>query len=1313
VSSLGESSGATQPSWKTTQRASGRRRTAAPRWRRGGDSPTTGPVTRRSLAVRAALTVAAAAALVVAFVWVVLWLRPLRPAALVLAGAGYQENLAIPHNAYGLNGLKALAASRAAVIGPVTLTNASQLTGELGRSPARTNLVFLALHGASDERGAFLFLDQARPESPPERLYLKELIDQVKVIRSKRFVLVLDATQAPAMPTLGIVHNDFAEKLKALKPEIEAATNLVVISASDVDQRSWISDRWRRSVFAHYLIEGLAGAAADPAARRINAANLWEYVTSRVSGWSTENRGASQTPVIYPDANRARSFELALAARAGPAASPPALLPEPAREAAIKAWDEYHALVRETAGPAPAVYTPALWRQYRDWLIRHDQLLRAGDKAAADAVRARLDGLLTRLKGGRTRELGSERNSLALTAARGLPLPDATDFRARFNTLWTDPNAAKEMKLAKSPPDELRVYSELLIDRVASDPSAESLTTAARLLPDLAASDRRPIELHFLAMLARDAPHDPVDPAAYRPLVTRALTLRTLAERVAIGARVGGPAYAEHVGPWVSSTVREADGFRRRGEDLVFANDLENWKAARKLLDDAERLYQQAGADAGTVREAVETCDDALADLPYYANWAADLPPSADPATDPIAAVRALFEKAHALARRLLPGAPKPGDSRTFSDQPGGRPRDDLKTLATDANELKQGMENLRRTFLAACEGADGGYLATAAAVETPFTEWKTRDELLKRLVALSPGSETDASPSQGAKLSRGAASAEILARRRGLLDLSSLGRSWFDEAATVPELKSETAGDEPDQAKAKAKALRFKSYADVESLLSAGAASSKTLDEAGEQIGARWRKLPLAIRQWTEDVSLSPPGSLHPNLEKADRLGRLLPASLAGPSEPASVYRNKLLQELLFTQARRALDDHWFGDDDGPDSVPFYRAAGQVFLDDAKALDPRKELRSDAIDALKGALGRVERLEVVGPEPLAVTSEQRSRVSYRLRIPAGSRVPEGHPVVWLAAEPAGLFKSDPPAEGRQAPEVVGLAAEEARQDPAKTAPAAKVHARLDFPLTDRVENDPASFRRPEPRKSAVVLNGVYRGQTLRWETPVTFHPVPEITSVNYPLPTTGKVAVSADAALIRRHGEAGGAVAIVLDCSGSMSAVTARGSDGASARTKYQEATDALREVLAKVGRGTTVSLWVFGEELGPNDTADQAERTILQVLPPTPWRPDDPALLADVMGRVESPKLIPWNESPIVRAMLLARDDLREASGFKTLLVLTDGKDNRFEKDAEINRAKKDIPTAIRDAFSASDIEINVVGYKVADAEEVEAKK
>src|SRR5258708_38772692 len=46
---------------------------------------------------------------------------------------------------------------------------------------------------------------------------------------------------------------------------------------------------------------------------------------------------------------------------------------------------------------------------------------------------------------------------------------------------------------------------------------------------------------------------------------------------------------------------------------------------------------------------------------------------------------------------------------------------------------------------------------------------------------------------------------------------------------------------------------------------------------------------------------------------------------------------------------------------------------------------------------------------------------------------------------------------------------------------------------------------------------------------------------------------------------------------------------------------------------------------------------------------------------------------KLIPWNETPLVEAMLKAKIDFKGKSGFKTLLVLTDGEDNLFKKDIE----------------------------------------
>ena len=266
--------------------------------------------------------------------------------------------------------------------------------------------------------------------------------------------------------------------------------------------------------------------------------------------------------------------------------------------------------------------------------------------------------------------------------------------------------------------------------------------------------------------------------------------------------------------------------------------------------------------------------------------------------------------------------------------------------------------------------------------------------------------------------------------------------------------------------------------------------------------------------------------------------------------------------------------------------------------------------------------------------------------------------------------------------------------------------------------MTRAVEADPTRFRTPETAKTSIVLDGRYRGQRLRWETPVTFHPVAEITSVRFPMPTTGRVAVVAEPAVFGRYGEAGGALAIVLDCSGSMAGEVGSSAEGTPI-TKYQEATAALRQVLRRVSRGTEVSLWVFGEAMenasNSNNTSESTspEQTIVQKLPPTRWDPDDSGLIDRVMTQVAPPALRPYNFSPIVRSMLIARDGLTAAQGFKTLLVLTDGKDNRFDKDVEMNRAKKDIPTALRDAFRNSDIEINVIGYKLPDAEAVAARQ
>ena len=59
---------------------------------------------------------------------------------------------------------------------------------------------------------------------------------------------------------MGELHNDFVRSLKA---DLQAAKvqNLVVLCSSDEGQQSLASNEFGQSIFAHFAIEGLKGAA--------------------------------------------------------------------------------------------------------------------------------------------------------------------------------------------------------------------------------------------------------------------------------------------------------------------------------------------------------------------------------------------------------------------------------------------------------------------------------------------------------------------------------------------------------------------------------------------------------------------------------------------------------------------------------------------------------------------------------------------------------------------------------------------------------------------------------------------------------------------------------------------------------------------------------------------------------------------------------------------------------------------------------------------------------------------------------------------
>ena len=63
--------------------------------------------------------------------------------------------------------------------------------------------------------------------------------------------------------------------------------------------------------------------------------------------------------------------------------------------------------------------------------------------------------------------------------------------------------------------------------------------------------------------------------------------------------------------------------------------------------------------------------------------------------------------------------------------------------------------------------------------------------------------------------------------------------------------------------------------------------------------------------------------------------------------------------------QAERTLEDHWFAE--GAGAEPYYRVAGQLFVDDAQRLDPRPGPRQAAVETMRQQLSQSGNLLLAG----------------------------------------------------------------------------------------------------------------------------------------------------------------------------------------------------------------------------------------------------------------------------------------------------------------------------------------------------------
>jgi hypothetical protein len=1300
-----------------------------------------------------------------ALIWLIERMRLPNPAHLELVCAGYELNVQIPHNVHGKNALKRLlelARSRGGQwyeriarydVRPDRIVDLDSVASAEwkadGSGPSRkamrlsnlqtpTVIVIMALHGGSDESGAYLILQdtKATPDTTA-KLRLTDVIDTLASLPPERNkVLVMDATRLDYHLELGMVRNSFARELQALDKKIRDVPRLVVFSASGANERSWVDRASNESVFLRALIDRMI----VPRSRggRINFGGLVDTVAQDVEEWVWAHRETLQRPVLLPlgeeGQRRAAEIELPVLLTEGGAAPPPLDAGQISADLLAR-WDDYQKVEGPVVPPfMPYVITPGFWRLFQANTVRFDELARAGDLTSAGELGERFQIHKTVMRGLQVRKLGSALATLSMPILTGQVDPlRATDpeVARRFDRLWSLPEAEqskewaiwkaeagarkrgrKEEPASAPEPPSLDRFDEgssrelltaqvggLILDRAIADPERNLQRAArlARIIDD--PLEVRSQELHFLVMLDRDLPRrsSAVD---YR-VVARALKVRRLGERAMMGLPEEGRERPDTVAiPEVSAFVREAmfqgDEQRQRGQDLLFAGDKASWQEADSAFRQAEGLYQNAISIGSKMRRALHLRDRVFADLPEYTRWLLQLRfPRGRPQVLEVLRnhLLDLWRKAHRLNEALAHAdAPdqKPAAGET-SLEALSRLTAKLSQLAGELEQALSVIKTDLTAYVAAILATPGKAAMDVYANHLALSVLEPRErERLERVYWESRRLEsaTESNPrSSRAEISRNeqASEAAILTRNRGLIALEVLGEH---------ELARDCGGTEPTTAMEDDGApLEDKYYQLKEQLTSladdpsSGPVEERDLRRLGTEIGTRLACLVERFNKQGRTLGTQAEPNQTKTTRRSTRLAddelirRIGPVGMFN-ADPVLLFRDPIpvnrLAGFLRSQGRRASDDRWYDEESregaGQTTPPYFDRVARVFLGDVKGLG-----------ALPGGepaeTWPIGDLRLISANHLVLTSEPWFEVAYRLEADADPVLERGVAVAWIDQDPDHFI--DDRAAGAGVPLAIPLVGGKSRA----------LTTRLVAPSVP--EWTPTSAPVP-PRETSLVAKALFRGRVLRRSTPVTIAPVPDLRFVQVPATRAG-IAVTSSTDLRGNRLSPDGAVTIVLDASGSMG--TAPGQPG---NSKYMEAIGALERVLSHLPRQTQVSVWVFGQAMGEGRTVP-AERAIRCVLPAVSWRPDLlPALVKELAD------IRPWNESAVVRAMFEASQDLEGSDGYRALVLLTDGMDNRWLTDVQANPQRLDVAAALRSRFDQSGIAVHVIAYRVSDAAE-----
>ncbi len=429
---------------------------------------------------------------------------------------------------------------------------------------------------------------------------LRDLLAVFQQARGKR-LLILDIGRSQADSDPGAFGDDIVAQLAELarppdRRDIDKYAawqrdwaGFVILCSNASGQWTWTSDADGRSVFGHFVADGLR--------RGGEVGDLLRNIPAQVYRWVADHRGgAVQTPIVLGDTTV--SFHIPIQ-KEPVADEPDPRLGDLARSIRdrLAQHAQRHAIYAQ--GGLPGL-DPIAWREYRQAWLLAERFYRAGQIAAAGRLLAQADIKERTFKDPGDHDWPSLELSILVT---------------------TDPDRLAPL---------LAVRGSAAPGPDGAQPPTVTTTRKVRTFDEFAESHPQRLAVSFDAALkAIGRAPDPARAA----LVDQALRVRRLAEQAATTAPGGHP--------WIDRLLDQAGTERRAALDILFSGA--SREPVDALLQRAERRY----ADALKVAQATNLSNQVAADLPFLGAW---LIRSQEPDRDRLAKIA---ELARVLANSL------------------------------------------------------------------------------------------------------------------------------------------------------------------------------------------------------------------------------------------------------------------------------------------------------------------------------------------------------------------------------------------------------------------------------------------------------------------------------------------------------------------------------------------------------------------------------------------------------------------------------------------------------------------------------------